>query len=796
MAITSKKGFVFSLLALFISFLIFAFAASQFDRVDYTQESTFAESRITSVNEEIEYFLGVYLPSSFAFSTYNVMDSLINYTGSDNPLTEHSELNRLVLEGLVNGSFDSVIRSELNERTVSYLVQEYINNFNGSYLANMTVEYGVVNVYEEQPFHISLDYNVSVNVTTQDNISSWILQDTNSILVPIYGIYDPQFLFKGGDYVDVQAAELFVANVNWDETSFNQTVQNMYGSIFFNPSYKYTLGQSFLTRLFNETQSDYLNVTGFWNFDYDEEEGKVYDNSAYSLRGVHYGNSRLVMDFEAVESTTVYDNQSYLNIGTVSGATYSNSTCLTGGCFEFDGVNDEITVPDADHLDLLDLEVVSLVFSINTTSDSALEHIFSKGGDSSEGILVGTNNATAPGSLFAQIHDGSNSVRCVSTENYTTGSFVHVAILFDRADDNLSIYRNGLYSTSCDISSISDSTIDNSQDVSISDSSNSFEGTLDELALYSKELSGDEIIYLYNEGRVSQIDYVDSMFGKGVEFDGIDDYVTLDQFSFNQNNADYAVELWFKPYSENTNKALFGIRYNDAGTNYLLLTMTGSNSLGFRSTQSVGGEDVLFANYSGSIVNRYNHIIIQQRGSTKEIYLNSRLLNSSSVSGVLESFEDDNITFAADIDVGDDYNQFFEGIIDEVKIYNRSLSSTEIENNYFNFDGASKGCCNYITLINPNTFGYNTTGFDDNVSFSSAHFYDFYIDAEYKNITLYNITNFTSTTTDNNYYNFRVDLCLLQAFSIFDFALTPDPQTYKAVDGTNTCEDLIRLGYY
>lgn len=76
-------------------------------------------------------------------------------------------------------------------------------------------------------------------------------------------------------------------------------------------------------------------------------------------------------------------------------------------------------------------------------------------------------------------------------------------------------------------------------------------------------------------------------------------------------------------------------------------------------------------NASISTPTEWNHYVMTYDGSTQKIYINGILETSQALSGTIP-------TNAKDLRIGD----LFEGTIDDVKIYNRSLSANEISKEY------------------------------------------------------------------------------------------------------------------
>ncbi len=289
---------------------------------------------------------------------------------------------------------------------------------------------------------------------------------------------------------------------------------------------------------------------------------------------------------------------------------------------------------------------------------------------------------------------------------------------------------------------------------------------------------------LYENKQAKFIDYKNSLFGKAIEFDGIDDYGKINYLNSN-NLENYSIEFWIKPYL-NSSAPILSFKNS---TNNLRFFFNNQNQL--ETDISPNNLGNLVSNYS---VNEWGYFVLTSNKTNAKLYHNSKLVNQTIVDMSFKNFK--NLSIGSNSS-----NIFFNGLIDEIKIYNRTLSDEEIEQNYYNYASFSKGCCNYLTLINPNLMGYNTTLYTKNISYSSKLFFDFYkrdgyLNPSKYNITLLNVTNITSYTTNNEFFNFVVDDCLLQAYSIGNYGA--EPFGYHKSDGAYnfSCYNLIKAGIY
>ncbi|MEK9151499.1 MAG: LamG-like jellyroll fold domain-containing protein, partial [Patescibacteria group bacterium] len=176
---------------------------------------------------------------------------------------------------------------------------------------------------------------------------------------------------------------------------------------------------------------------------------------------------------------------------------------------------------------------------------------------------------------------------------------------------------------------------------------------------------------------------VTGRLGQALSFDGVDDYVDLGTSVGNFNNTDsFSVSAWV--YIDTLNGASRGIvsRITASQANGWQLRLTTDNKLRFllASTDAVyNGED------SGSLsTGVWYHVVGTWNGSDAKMYVNAVESISPVTSGTVGT-----LTGTRTLAIGaDTYNStYFDGKIDDPRIYNRALSATEVKLLY-NYTGA------------------------------------------------------------------------------------------------------------
>jgi len=182
-----------------------------------------------------------------------------------------------------------------------------------------------------------------------------------------------------------------------------------------------------------------------------------------------------------------------------------------------------------------------------------------------------------------------------------------------------------------------------------------------------------------NNGLIFGANWTDGISGTALEFDGFNDYVSISNNKSLNVLKNITIEAWVYPYkmpwiapiiSKGTNVSNFayhlaiGQYYSNGGVSFKLHS-TGASILWL---------DSIFPLKLG----KWYYITVVHSGNTSKIYINGILNNA--VSYFNDFIRKNDLPLI--IGSYNDFSDFFNGIIDEIYIYNRSLDSSEIYNNY------------------------------------------------------------------------------------------------------------------
>jgi hypothetical protein len=355
---------------------------------------------------------------------------------------------------------------------------------------------------------------------------------------------------------------------------------------------------------------------------------------------------------------------------------------------------------------------------------------------------------------------------------YLTGKTVvndgkwHHVVLTRNASNLMTIYTDGSYEVSSTISTTTEQGANTLIGIySSSGSGEWWNGSLDDVRIYNRALSAAEVKQLYLAGQVTlQSDQsgatrgcaigslncglvgywtfnnqdmnwktgqaadssgkgntgqligmstttspVPGKLGQGLGFNGSTGYVALQSTIPSYKT----ISLWFKlnNISQNHQGLFTSITGNgtsaqfDSGADGIYLTIPGNSSACFYSTNGSGGTIL-----SNILANRWYHLAIVLGSNQSVVYANGAVSTTTLLGNCIPS-SGSNI---ASLGVGFNTGFYLNGAEDDVRIYNRALSASEVKQLYLagqvtlqsDQSGATRGCA--IGSLNCGLVGYWT----------------------------------------------------------------------------------------
>lgn len=441
------------------------------------------------------------------------------------------------------------------------------------------------------------------------------------------------------------------------------------------------------------------------------------------------------------------NNGVLLNMSTSTNPTQG----IVGQALSFDGVDDYINVGSGSSLDNLTTFTVSVWINPSTIPPTnTYGRIFEKPdtGGSLEGLRLEVRDCTATtcGITASRNYDGTDALTQQGTL-ITNGVWTHVVFTYDETGDRkIYYYINGVKRTSYAQQDASTGTIVSDANyngfIGNEDASPeySFRGNIDELRIYNKVLSNEEISYLYNlsapqkRGTIntsqnSQLtqglaaywsfnggtmdwsqasaEVRDSLggsnhgnvigttskaaqpgiSGQALQFDGLNDYIDFgDLSSLLGSNTEGTVSLWVKKESGVNGTPLY-YGQSDTNNNLFRLVFTADTTLQvlLKSTSDFYRGTVDLSDVNNG---KWHHLLFVVNSSGNTLYYDGAPVTITYTAGNSASTEwFDDITTEDKLSVGFDpllagAGNYFKGSIDEVRVYNRALTTSEIDQLY------------------------------------------------------------------------------------------------------------------
>jgi hypothetical protein len=175
-----------------------------------------------------------------------------------------------------------------------------------------------------------------------------------------------------------------------------------------------------------------------------------------------------------------------------------------------------------------------------------------------------------------------------------------------------------------------------------------------------------------NNGAISGASWsVSGRFGGALSFDGSNDIVNVPDSGSLDLSAGMTLEAWIHPLELSSWRTLLA-KETSGGIVYSLF----ANSSSGRPVGEMRNASGSFFDSVGPAqlpINAWTHLAVTYDGSTLRMYVNGVLVNSESASGSIQASSSPFRIGGTSI-----WGEYFRGLIDEVRVYNRALSAGEI----------------------------------------------------------------------------------------------------------------------
>ncbi|KKP69846.1 hypothetical protein A2X44_05265 [candidate division CPR3 bacterium GWF2_35_18] len=491
--------------------------------------------------------------------------------------------------------------------------------------------------------------------------------------------------------------------------------------------------------------------------------------------------------FDEGYETTVQDSTSNDNDGTISGATWQNEDmCINGKCLFFDGTNDSITTTS--------LPLSGTTYSVEawfkTTDSSITQTVYSQRNTTDGESIMGQLYLTGGKVAFITRNDtGGNSALAQGTTTIQNNVWYHAVGIRDGT--NVYIYLNGhLEGNDTDAGGIITTNVSNIGLANVGVTPGTYwKGFIDGVKIYTyartanqlktdyisgagfsgstANFGADDTNYL-NQGLTGHwkldetaspsIDvsgnsnngtwngnatYTTGKYGNSISLDGIGDYVIIGDpasgvLDFNTN--DFTVSAWIKNSQTLAgDDNIYGItnKYSSNNSAGWSLCLRGGvyKGLLLRIGASDGLQDIIPTNSQNNLLSNGNwHFVAATRkNGIISLFIDGTLVGSATGN---KSTSNSSNQIIGNYDQTGTYS--FNGLIDEIRIYNKNLSPIEIYKlynfapspiGYYKFDentgttsAYDSSSNNYTgTLNNINSSDWNSGKFGQSLNFNGSN---------------------------------------------------------------------------
>ncbi len=436
-----------------------------------------------------------------------------------------------------------------------------------------------------------------------------------------------------------------------------------------------------------------------------------------------YGTLAGYWSFNDAQGNAALDASIYENNGTLTGmdtgSCWVNGKAGTG--LEFDGTNDYVDIDDDTSLNITEALTIETWIYANDLSPSY------------SGIVGKPVTTTTADMRYQLLFEGSTlkfyigdgtSTSSVSAENLETGQWYHITAIYE-AGVRQEIYIDGIKRDVDDSPSVT--LASSTADLEISDSSYPFDGKIDEVKIYNRALSEQEvlshscdmgiiakwecdentgsIIYdlsgYYNDGYFENsptwVSGVDNGYGVGLQRADSDYIDCGDIDGVSGTLTEFTVSMWVKASDWSGTSNDQGLFEKKDGSGYTSETkgfgVWNEQSTTFWKMYLGDGQNALYKTWTyGNTLDGYNDQWVMltfslDNDGTVKFYVNNELKYTGH--------------FTSDIDISAIYNDYafilgkgykstelFNGSIDKVSVYSRVLEDREVIALYKN----SQGC--------------------------------------------------------------------------------------------------------
>ncbi|MFZ1719720.1 MAG: LamG domain-containing protein [Candidatus Moraniibacteriota bacterium] len=423
--------------------------------------------------------------------------------------------------------------------------------------------------------------------------------------------------------------------------------------------------------------------------------------------------------------TTATDSSTNANSGTLTnGPTWTTGQINSG--IDFDGTDDHVTMGDATALKLTGAFTTSAWIYPQSFGGGSRGRIIDKLGGASSGYIFFIDNSNLTNGIEICVNNcnyPSTNARGVANA-VTLNTWQHFVASFDGT--NVTLYKNGASLGSQSLSAPNSGIANFAIGGKTSANDRNFDGYIDEVRVYKRALSADEVSQLYrltaptgvdtslkgywsfdgsatnwtssSAGTVSDLSgsgntgtqtnmsqstsVIRGKLGQALDFDGTDDYTTTPDSSTLDitDSTNFTLTGWFNRDTFTTDDTIIGKSNGQASSD------TGYNAYIDDSTDKLtivgndGTDQYKMESVSTFTATDWHHFALvwdDSSSANTKLYIDG-VSEAATTTGTFANVNSLANALTFRIGAESDNGNPFDGKIDEVRIYNRALSATEV----------------------------------------------------------------------------------------------------------------------
>ncbi len=178
-------------------------------------------------------------------------------------------------------------------------------------------------------------------------------------------------------------------------------------------------------------------------------------------------------------------------------------------------------------------------------------------------------------------------------------------------------------------------------------------------------------------GVVKGAELADGRRGKALRLNGRDSYVSLGRLPVFR--GDFTIAAWVSPKAGATGLRIIAAKETcGVGANQCRFYLTGGHRVGFMMSDAYGTHIWPFEPGAAVPADRWSHVAVTRRQATFTLYVNGKAIGAKTSPAAIRHHNNVELKIGANFDVSGKPVQVFNGLIDEVSLYNRALAPEEI----------------------------------------------------------------------------------------------------------------------